>query len=324
MPVCRKPISGTALMTVSPLMVRIRRSTPCVLGCCGPMLMVMVSICCRSAPTWLSSTVYGVSICCFCICPRYYSLSPVSCSIPGQPPGSSLPYTSLGFLGSWLLALVDITAVLIHFAAKGRAHSLAAHAWINVVWHLSAPVWLRQIKAGEWVVFAQGVSRPVHRHQDTAQVRMAAKSEAKEIVYLALIPVGGRPYTRDARYSGMLFALSAHTHFEAQFALIGYREQVIDHVVARYALRPVYRSDSREKIVAQSFVKICAHGQQVSSLQHNGLLAAKIACFKHSLRKFLPHHLECRCRRNRHVLFSQFLLSRATARVSICKSRTES
>src|SRR5689334_1937513 len=87
MPVCRKPMSGTALTTVSPSMVRIRRSTPCVLGCCGPILIVMVSTRCPSAPTVLSSIVYCVSISCCCI---LYCLV----VLPGRGQAPPLPYAS--------------------------------------------------------------------------------------------------------------------------------------------------------------------------------------------------------------------------------------
>src|SRR2546428_111449 len=44
MPVCRYPIVGAAESTVSPSSSSTRRSTPCVLGCCGPMLTVIVSV----------------------------------------------------------------------------------------------------------------------------------------------------------------------------------------------------------------------------------------------------------------------------------------
>ena len=43
MPVCRKPMPGRMLVTVSPSHSRISRSTPWVDGCCGPMLMTRVS-----------------------------------------------------------------------------------------------------------------------------------------------------------------------------------------------------------------------------------------------------------------------------------------
>src|SRR6187399_2789702 len=44
MPVCRKPIVGSADTMFSPSSSSTRRSTPCVLGCCGPMLTVIVSL----------------------------------------------------------------------------------------------------------------------------------------------------------------------------------------------------------------------------------------------------------------------------------------
>src|SRR5438034_4208573 len=44
MPVCRYPIVGAAESTVSTSSSSTRRSTPCVLGCCGPMLTVIVSV----------------------------------------------------------------------------------------------------------------------------------------------------------------------------------------------------------------------------------------------------------------------------------------
>ena len=43
MPVCRKPMPGRMLFTVSPSHSTIRRSTPWVEGCWGPMLMTRVS-----------------------------------------------------------------------------------------------------------------------------------------------------------------------------------------------------------------------------------------------------------------------------------------
>src|SRR5438105_12967366 len=44
MPVWRYPIVGSTDMTVSPSSSSTSRSTPCVLGCCGPMLTVIVSL----------------------------------------------------------------------------------------------------------------------------------------------------------------------------------------------------------------------------------------------------------------------------------------
>src|SRR5437762_1611595 len=44
MPVCRYPMVGMHDLIVSPSSSSTRRSTPCVLGCCGPMLTVIVSV----------------------------------------------------------------------------------------------------------------------------------------------------------------------------------------------------------------------------------------------------------------------------------------
>src|ERR671915_282087 len=44
MPVCRYPIVVCAETTVSPSSSSTSRSTPCVLGCCGPMFTVIVSV----------------------------------------------------------------------------------------------------------------------------------------------------------------------------------------------------------------------------------------------------------------------------------------
>ena len=42
MPVWRYPMMGLVRSTVSPSISSMRRSTPWVLGCCGPMFMIMV------------------------------------------------------------------------------------------------------------------------------------------------------------------------------------------------------------------------------------------------------------------------------------------
>ena len=48
MPVCRYPITERACWTVSPSSSSTSRSTPCVDGCWGPMLMTMRSSCSSS------------------------------------------------------------------------------------------------------------------------------------------------------------------------------------------------------------------------------------------------------------------------------------
>src|ERR1700736_2579183 len=55
MPVWRYPIVGEHETTVSPSSSSTSRSTPCVLGCCGPMFTVIVSV--RSSGIVLRSAV---------------------------------------------------------------------------------------------------------------------------------------------------------------------------------------------------------------------------------------------------------------------------
>src|SRR5215212_5060316 len=52
-PVCRYPTVVSARTTVSPESSSTSRSTPCVLGCCGPILTVIVSL--RSSEVGISS-----------------------------------------------------------------------------------------------------------------------------------------------------------------------------------------------------------------------------------------------------------------------------
>src|SRR5690242_8727859 len=47
-------------------------------------------------------------------------------------------------------------------------------------------------------VLAQGMSRPVLRHEQATQVRMALEHDAEEIVRLALLPLGVAPHRRHA------------------------------------------------------------------------------------------------------------------------------
>src|SRR3990170_5654320 len=69
MPVCRKPTSGMQLTMRSPSSSSSSRSTPCVLGCCGPMLSSIVSPCrarsetrCFNSSTVISRVEVGIAV----------------------------------------------------------------------------------------------------------------------------------------------------------------------------------------------------------------------------------------------------------------------
>src|SRR5947207_4032131 len=59
-PVCRYPMVGMHDLIVSPSSSSTRRSTPCVLGCCGPMLTVIVSV--RSSAIGLMRPFQAISL----------------------------------------------------------------------------------------------------------------------------------------------------------------------------------------------------------------------------------------------------------------------
>src|SRR5579871_1817809 len=149
-----------------------------------------------------------------------------------------LPLHSMLFLPrfSRLLFIANLAAALVEFAAEGRAQGLTADAGVHIIGNLAAPVRFGQIEAGKRVVFAQGVRRPVHWHQDAAQVGMTLEGDAEEIVDLAFVPVRAWPHTRYRRHRWVVLTPLAYAHLQAQLALVGQRKQVIDDIVARHAL----------------------------------------------------------------------------------------
>jgi len=79
MPVWRYPVETRSSLIVSPSMSRMRRSTPCVEGCTGPMLTTMRSSLMRSASETMSAqsppeVVYSRS-------PGWSSAGPVACGV---------------------------------------------------------------------------------------------------------------------------------------------------------------------------------------------------------------------------------------------------
>src|SRR6266571_196540 len=136
---------------------------------------------------------------------------------PPRAPAKGCPYhklapgRSIGPYGlcipgcSWLLDLAHLITARkgpIHCAlAIGCTERLTTNAGVGIVGNLAAPMRFRQVKAGEGIVLPQRVCRPVRRHQNTPQVRMTRKSNAKHIIHLTLIPVCSRPDTHHCRDS---------------------------------------------------------------------------------------------------------------------------
>src|SRR5437870_1671996 len=122
-------MSGMASFITSPSARTTKRSTPCVEGCCGPMLRVMSSV--ARPPSRVSRCT--------------------STSNPARPISASRLQQAL---------------------PRGRD-----------------PVILLRLDE----VLAQRMPRPVLRHEDAAEVRVALEDYAEEVEDLALLPVGVAP-----------------------------------------------------------------------------------------------------------------------------------
>jgi hypothetical protein len=80
---------------------------------------------------------------------------PVYCR--GDPlwsPSNYLVALKLSFLRPRFLILIDMTAALVEFSPTRRAQRLASNSRVGIIRYLAAPVWLRQIKARQWIVLA--------------------------------------------------------------------------------------------------------------------------------------------------------------------------
>src|SRR2546426_5638684 len=119
-------MSGMASFITSPSARTTKRSTPCVEGCCGPMLRVMSSV--ARPPSRVSRCT--------------------STSNPARPISASRLQQAL---------------------PRGR----------DAV-----------ILLGLDEVLAQRMPRPVLRHEDAAEVRVALEDDAEQVEHLALLPVG--------------------------------------------------------------------------------------------------------------------------------------
>src|SRR2546422_6092544 len=125
-------MSGMASFITSPSARTTKRSTPCVEGCCGPMLRVMSSV--ARPPSRVSRCT--------------------STSNPARP----------------------ISPSRLQQAFPRRRDTM--------------------VLLGLDEVLAQGMPRPVLRHEDAAQVRVAVEDDAEKVEHLALLPVGVAPHNR--------------------------------------------------------------------------------------------------------------------------------
>ena len=152
-------MTGRSSVTVSPSRVRISRSTPCVDGCCGPMLTTMCS-----SPD--CSPVRRP--------PRRPRPSPGRRRCRRGPRRSRQSLASRG-RGSTAGLMVS-RAVIVRPPLVRRRHGRAA---------------VLDRDAAERVVLPLRVAPPVVGHLDPGQRGMAVEDDAEEVPGLPLVPVAG-------------------------------------------------------------------------------------------------------------------------------------
>src|SRR5258708_4142136 len=145
--------------TFSPSSSSSRRSTPCVLGCCGPMLSSIVSpVSARGETSPLSSS-----------------------TVPCHVSSTGLSTTSSSFTRSFvaiaqLLFRIRLQAVNV-LVVERELHRLIA----------------KRVILAQWVAF------PVFRHQDSAQVVVPLEHDAHHVERFTLLEVRSGPQARYRR-----------------------------------------------------------------------------------------------------------------------------
>src|SRR3954470_20091404 len=150
---------GFVRRTVSPWSSSMRRSTPWVLGCCGPMLMIMVSSSLTSTSTSSCDTPRSTAP-----CSRARTASPVS----------------LRGLISWAPSSVSVVSSVIRSPRPRRFFELHGDP-------------------ADEIVLAEGVALPIVGHEDARQIGVALEHDAEHVVHLALHGLGAGEHLEQRR-----------------------------------------------------------------------------------------------------------------------------
>src|SRR6478672_6224277 len=232
-------------VTVSPSSSRMRRSTPCVDGCCGPMLTTM-----RSSWRDVASSMRS-------------SQSPPEVLRTKAPSAadSSAPDVAYGSLVRWV--------VLMRGPRKGSERSADLCGVPLVV--APALVGRRDRRAlvldgdaAERVVLALRVAGPVVRHEDPGQGRVAVELDPEHVPCLALVPVVRGVDRDDRRDVGV--GVGTGDLDADPLVVVGDRQKVVDGVqLAPGLVRVVDAGDAEAQLEPQVRVvtKGSCHGQQV-------------------------------------------------------------
>src|SRR5688500_12748594 len=194
-PQCRYPTWGMQRTTVSPSSSSTSRSTPCVAGCCGPMLMSMCS------PERSGSSVAGGSI--VITLPEASVTRGTRAGRPcaSRPLVESWTSTVRFWVAmSWLLSrLLPALQALAHVGGQvleriRDRELLHRVARLGLRGERLAQLLRAAEAAAEREVLPQRIAFLVLLpHEDAAQVRMPLESDAEHVEALALEPVGALP-----------------------------------------------------------------------------------------------------------------------------------
>jgi hypothetical protein len=141
----------------------------------------------------------------------------------------------------------------------GELHGFIHHALLDIV-----PAQLDE--AGQREILAQRMSLETVVGQNAPQIRMIGKPYAVEIVGLALEPAGRAVDPRSRRHRRRLVRHELH----ADALVVLDAEQIVDHVEALLALRPVDTADV-DQLREQALGIVAQIGQQRDHLVRRGV-----------------------------------------------------
>src|SRR5689334_13437260 len=195
---------GTQRTTVSPSSSSTSRSTPCVAGCCGPMLISMCS------PSSSGSTAGGA------LNGTRFPASSVASGTRCGRPCASRPVVE----SSTSTVRVFVAMLLSHLLARAQPLTLLERELVIRLQH--GQLLHRVLGLGiqrEDLPELLGAAEPSTErevlpqreaflvllpHQDAAQIRMAVEADAEHVVALALHPIGTLVDRPDARHDERL------------------------------------------------------------------------------------------------------------------------
>src|SRR3546814_704371 len=169
MPVWRYPTIGLVRSTISPSSSSMRRSTPWVDGCCGPMLMIIVSSSDGSSPLKVAASASDMR--------------------------RVAPTSRITSAASAEVRLVISCAP--SEVARRRREELRS-AGIAGLLELDRD-------ATDGLALAQRVPDPVLGHEDACEVGVALEADAEHVVHLALHRLGAGVDLEQRRAGGVVF-----------------------------------------------------------------------------------------------------------------------